>query len=135
MRPFPTPALERHRCRVGDYATKTGDNYGAFLVPGPCGNDLKIIVSNGCEELNDYWEHVSVSCRNRIPNWTEMCYVKDLFWELEEAVMQLHPPRSTWVNNHAYVLHLWRPLKENIPLPPPDAVGVPGVTGLERTKW
>ena len=52
-----------------------------------------------------------------------MCWVKDLFWAAEEAVMQLHPPKSEWVNNHNYCLHLWRPLDGNIPLPPSIAVG------------
>jgi hypothetical protein len=52
-----------------------------------------------------------------------MCYVKSLFWDDEEAVMQLHPPKSEWVNNHPYALHLWRPIGATIPLPPSVLVG------------
>jgi hypothetical protein len=52
-----------------------------------------------------------------------MCHIKELFWEPEDAVMQLHPPRSRWINNHNYCLHMWRPLKQEIPLPPDIAVG------------
>lgn len=59
----------------------------------------------------------------RIPSWEEMCYVKDLFGEPEEAVMQLHPPRSQCVNECANCLHLWRPLKEHIPMPGGCMVG------------
>ena len=52
---------------------------------------------------------------------------KDLCWAAEEAVMQLHPPRSKWINNHPYCLHLWRPLNQEIPLPPEIAVAIPGL--------
>jgi len=41
--------------------------------------------------------------------------------------MQLHPPRSKWINNHPYCLHLWRPTKQEIPLPPEIAVGILGL--------
>jgi hypothetical protein len=65
---------------------------------------------------------VSVSTKTRCPFWKEMCFVKDLFWDAEEPVMQLHPAKSTWVNNHNYCLHLWRPTGEELPLPPEIAV-------------
>jgi hypothetical protein len=53
-----------------------------------------------------------------------MCFVKDLFWEPEDCVMQLHPRRSEYINNHPYVLHLWRPVRDRIPEPPSIYVGV-----------
>lgn len=70
------------------------------------------------------WEHVSVSPKNqkRCPTWEEMCTVKDMFFEPEEVVMQLHPAHSEYVNNHPYCLHLWRPLEREIPLPPVEFV-------------
>lgn len=46
-----------------------------------------------------------------------MCFVKDLFWDGEDAVMQLHPPKSNYVNNHPHCLHLWRPTQAVIPMP------------------
>lgn len=51
-----------------------------------------------------------------------MDHIKRLFWDDEEAVMQLYPPRSCWVNNHEFCLHLWRPKHVEIPLPPEIAV-------------
>jgi hypothetical protein len=70
------------------------------------------------------WEHVSVSLRNqkRCPTWEEMCAVKDLFFHPDEVVMQLHPAKSDYINNHPYCLHLWRPIGKEIPLPPVDYV-------------
>jgi hypothetical protein len=115
--------LEPGRIRDGLYGSTPGDDFGAFIVPGPCGMDLRIIASPGDANEGIPWEHVSVSLRNRCPNWQEMCWVKDQFWGAEETVMQLHPPRSQWINNHPYCLHLWRPANGGIPLPPSIAVG------------
>ena len=116
-------AIEKGRVRTGLYGSNPRNDFGAFLVIGPQGEKLCILASPGDADQNIPWEHVSVSTKSRCPTWKEMCWVKDLFWESEEAVMQLHPPRSNWVNNHDYCLHLWRPMDGNIPLPPSVAVG------------
>lgn len=82
------------------------------------------IVSSAAEAgdtLADGWEHVSVSTERRIPNWTEMCFVKNLFWDEEDCVVQFHPPASRYVNRHPYCLHLWR--HASFPLPPMYLVG------------
>ena len=52
-----------------------------------------------------------------------MCFVKDLFWDETETVIQFHPPRSEYVNNHNFCLHLWRH-KEGHRLPPSILVGL-----------
>jgi hypothetical protein len=77
-----------------------------------------------CEQYFDPWEHVSVSGNRRVPNWQEMCFVKDLFWAEEECVMQLHPPKSEYVNCHPFCLHLWRSLEQPIPTPNSILVGL-----------
>jgi hypothetical protein len=118
---FPSE-LEQWRIRSGEYASRTGNDFGAFIVPGPCGRDLRIIASPGYADENIPWEHVSVSLPNRCPNWPEMCFVKGLFWDDEDTVMQLHPPKSQYVNTHNFCLHLWRPVKAQIPMPPLVAV-------------
>lgn len=75
------------------------------------------------------WEHVAVALYRirRCPTWEEMCWIKDLFWEEEMPVLQLHPARSEWVSNHPYALHLWRPVHTQIPLPPSKMVGIKSV--------
>jgi hypothetical protein len=79
------------------------------------GKAFHVIASNGMG-----WEHVSVSMKNqsRLPTWDEMNHVKKLFFEPEECVMQLHPPKSEYININPYVLHLWRPLWQRVPTPP-----------------
>lgn len=101
----------------------SGDN-GIFMLPpmGLSNLELRIVAGNGYG-----WEHVSVSTSKRPPSWAEMCHVKELFWDPEDCVMQLHPPRSEWVNNHPYCLHLWRPVGVDIPRPPSFMVGIKGV--------
>jgi len=48
--------------------------------------------------------------------------VKDLFWEPDELVVQFHVPKVAHVNIHEHVLHLWKPVGFEIPLPPADCV-------------
>lgn len=100
-------------------------NNGAFFIPVKPGDiPLQVIASDGGMPGQMAWEHVSVSLPTRCPTWQEMCKVKALFWDDEDTVMQLHPPRSQWVNNHPYCLHLWRPVGLEIPRPPELMVGV-----------
>jgi hypothetical protein len=69
------------------------------------------------------WEHASISLDiPRCPVWEEMCMVKDLFWNDNETVVQFHPTKEYYVNNHPYCLHLWKPIRQDIPLPPKDLV-------------
>lgn len=112
------------------FGTNEGDPYGAFIIGGryACGRQLRIIAADG-EETG--WEHVSVSIpeSTKCPSWDEMCLVKNLFWDEDETVVQFHPPKSEYVNNHVGCLHLWRWIEGTIPIPPSNLVGIksPGV--------
>lgn len=122
MRELPWIAAETYRWRDPPdekYHNNYGDDFGVFRVPFPkTGTVLMVIASSGMG-----WEHVSVSLPNRCPNWPEMDAIKQLFWRDDEAVMQLHVPKSDHRNVHPYCLHLWRPTGEAIPLPPGWMVG------------
>ncbi len=104
--------------------------YGQFFVQGPCGEKLTIVASGADADdlMSAGWEHVSVSTPRRTPNWREMCFIKDLFWSEEEAVIQFRPPRSEYVNLHPYCLHLWRPVDNHVRMPPSILVGYRGIT-------
>jgi hypothetical protein len=98
---------------------------GCFILQGPCGEELRIISNDASGAEAEGWEHVSVSvAKRRPPNWREMCFVKDLFWGDEETVIQFHPPKSEYVNNHLTCLHLWRDTTNGHRLPPSHFVGV-----------
>ena len=101
-------------------------NNGAFYIQSPePGWMLACIVS---DDLG--WEHVSVHAfrfankQQRVPSWREMCYIKDIFWDGEDTVVQYHPRKSEYVNNHYYTLHLWRNTKVRFPEPNSLLVGV-----------
>ena len=109
-----------YRVKEGPLASEDRDgNNGVFSVHYiPKKIYLQIIASDGMG-----WEHVSVSTSRRTPIWEEMCGVKDIFWDEEDCVVQFHPPKSEYVNCHKFVLHLWRPIDQEILRPPSILVG------------
>lgn len=114
--------LERCRHQMPGYETEPGERSGVFLLMFG-GAELRIIA-NAAFSDSAWWEHVSISTPDRCPTWEEMCFVKNLFWEDEELVVQFHPPKSQYVNCHPRTLHLWRPTrhKDRMPFPPRDLV-------------
>lgn len=98
-------------------------NNGAFAIPLSNRSTACIIASDG-----EGWEHVSVHIvsdgKERTPTWSEMCKIKDLFWSDEDCVIQFHPRKSEYVNNHKYTLHLWKPINQEIPRPDTMLVGI-----------
>jgi hypothetical protein len=128
MKKFTPLTLQANRIRTGQYGSDESFGLaGAFRLLAP-GGALMLALSSGPGGLgNDTgWEHVSASCEQRCPTWEEMCFVKDLFWNEEELVVQYHPPKSEYVNFHPYVLHLWKSIDMTIPLPPMLLVGPKG---------
>lgn len=111
---------EEFRLKSGPLSTDSSyGNNGAFIITMfGCRYKLRCIASDG-----EGWEHVSVSLEQRCPNWEEMCFIKSLFWDEEDCVIQYHPPRKNYVNCHKYCLHMWRPVNVDIPIPPSDMVG------------
>ena len=72
------------------------------------------------------WEHVSVApfAKRITPEWSDMCKVKGIFWNDDEAVIQIHPKKVDYVNNVENCLHLWRCTYKETPLPPSCLVGM-----------
>lgn len=135
MKPRVPEKLKAGKVRESDpyLQTDPDDWYGRFVVKGPLGDHLLLVVSKGdpvewhqCGFDPPPWEHVSVSVRTespRLPAWDEMCFVKDLCWDETECVVQFHPPKARYVNYHPFVLHLWKPVGVELPQPPTLAVG------------
>lgn len=94
-------------------------NNGAFRLTFP--PSMRVMMLIASEGLG--WEHVSASFADRCPTWSEMCRVKDLFWDEEDEVIQIHPRKSEYVNAHPFCLHLWRPIGVELPMPPSLMVG------------
>lgn len=70
-------------------------------------NDVLFLVS-ALNFKNGLWEHVIMTPMYRCPKYEEMCKLKDIFWNTDEIALQVHPPKSEYINIHPYALHLWR---------------------------
>lgn len=95
------------------------DGFAAWWIwPGVPQRKITISASWG-----DGWDHVSVAHPNRTPTWEEMCQIKDVFFDVEECVVQYHSPMSEYVNDHPNCLHMWKKQGQDFELPPSIMVG------------
>lgn len=112
MRPEPNNLIDKFRKTHPMLGlTHPGENHGWFEI-----NGLRVMSSGSGPESE--WEHVSISLPKRLPAWTEMCFVKSLFWRDDETVVQFHPRSSEYVNQHENCLHLWKKRDSEYELPP-----------------
>ncbi len=96
------------------------ERVGQFFIP------MRGVIYQVVATTGEGWDHVSVSIlygkegkrQARIPSYEEMQIVKDMFFKKDEPVIEIHPKKADYVNQNEYVLHLWRPLNSNLPLPP-----------------
>lgn len=79
------------------------------------GIKLTVIATLDTDDNGITWEHVSVSLKNRLPTWQELKFIKMLFWDTEDEVLQFFPPQSQYVDVHKNCLHLWRPINVDLP--------------------
>lgn len=97
-----------------------GDNgRGFFIIPRKSFGFYQVIASNG-----QGWDHISVCLLDnkgkfveRTPNWDEMCEIKRLFFKTHEQTVEFHPKEEDYINDHPYVLHMWRYNVAEFPLP------------------
>ena len=122
------PEEYRHTHPIVKFVSNDQDG-GFFIIPhyDMRGYQFNVLANNGKE-----WEHVTVTVSlagsrpTFLPTWNDMCFIKNLFWDEEETAMQLHPPKSEYVNNHPFALHLWGRKQKDIPLPASEMIGVKG---------
>lgn len=101
-----------------NFRTVDGDMQGfcGYLRLRDCKHTMYFMCSIDEKPNGQKWEHVSVSyydSNKKTPTWAEMCAVKDIFWQDEEEVHQLHPKKSQYFHGYRGVeniLHLWRPV-------------------------
>ena len=130
---FHVPEIYRiHKGPMG--SNESYGNNGCFMFPPkvrqglahhpawhPIHGALMVIASDG-----GGWEHVSVHSFSGLsqelytPYWEEMCFIKDLFWDIGDVVIQYHPSKENYVNVHPNTLHLWRQANgwDNLLMPP-----------------
>ena len=99
---------------IAQYGNSGDETCGVFMVLSPIDTAEMAVVASS----DGGWDHVSVSRRNRCPNWPEMEFTKRLFFRDDETAMQLHVTPAEHINFHSTCLHLWRPQDGEILLPP-----------------
>ena len=97
--------------RIGIRTVGADGGNGMFFAP--------VWIGTVVWSFSGGWDHVSVApCkRNITPTWDDMCLLKNTFFHEDEAVIQIHPPKSEYVNNLGNCLHLWRK-QDGMELPP-----------------
>lgn len=114
MKEKPSERIEKHRVRFGKYGSDASyGNNGLFKFRIKSGAKLTVMISDG-----GGWDHVSISLKDRCPTWDEMNLIKDIFFEDHETVVQFHPKKEQYVNDHPYTLHLWKKQGVEHELPP-----------------
>jgi len=110
---FPAPELAL-------YVGHISDDVAEFNIDSPC-----CFSDDGTPEVLTVlvgtlpgWEFTCTEAPGRCPVWDEMRLVRDLCWESEDCVMQLHPPASRYINESPFALWQWRPVDCEIPQPP-----------------
>lgn len=113
--------LNKHRVREGHFGSSENEGCNGYFCFTLFGAKIKVIASDGMG-----WKHVSASIDKCLepPNWKMMCAIKDLFFEDEDVVVQFHPKKSQYVNNHPGCLHLWQSLDREFPQPDSLMVGI-----------
>lgn len=99
---------------------KGNEKNGFFRLPHPKGFGFYLVLaSDGWG-----WDHVSISLIDnlgrsidRTLNWEEMEEIKKIFFKDDEDVVEFHPREEDYINEHPYVLHLWRPNLVLMPTP------------------
>lgn len=128
MRDLNAPAFVSWRQTGPDviaiFGSNGGPREGAFYIPKAtrfagyqCHIDLGVIAC-----ADEGWDHVSVSGKNRTPNWGEMAMIHRIFFRPEEVALQYMVPKDQHINVHPHVLHLWRPWDTTIVMPPAHLV-------------
>lgn len=126
----------------------TGLRAGCFRIPHP--NDSRkpklrdhfLVTASTGEQIEEPkegeapvpptgWDHIAIHVRAwdkarkslaRAPSPSETAWLKDLFFEPQEPVLQFHLARNHPLHAQAFVVHLWRPTIGEITLPPPELV-------------
>lgn len=115
--------LDKFRDRAAEadiYGVSGGKTEGVFTIEYKPGDrsgrywrSLNVIASSG-----EGWDHVSVSSSHGPPTWDQMEVIKRLFFKDDETALQFHVPIAKHINIHNNCLHLWRPHRFRIKLPP-----------------
>ncbi len=89
---------------------------GIFEIPLNKKETVSVIADNGISFPE--WEHLSVSTSKRFLTNEEIHFIKDIFFNDDEIVIQIYSKNNIVKSKKNYCIHLWKLKTEDIPLPP-----------------
>jgi len=75
---------------------------------------LRVLYSPKEHHPDGYWKHASVSHPTRYPTWDEILGVRYSFFDENDEVVQILPPKGEYINVHKNCFHLWSPIGKRI---------------------
>lgn len=81
-------------------------NSRGAMYSGPKG--LAVIASLDQTVTHGDLLHVSLSYRDRDPEWAVIRAVRDLFYPADVDVMMVLPRQADYINEHPHTFHLWQ---------------------------
>ena len=76
--------------------------------------NVRVLFSPNEQHLDGIWKHLSISLTHRYPTWDEILDARYTFFDENDDVVQILPPRSEYVNFHNNCFHLWSPVGKRI---------------------
>jgi hypothetical protein len=108
----PLHPAESYRIRYGRLGSdESFEANGYFLVPYKDEYLLCLISDAGG------WDHVNISLPHRTPNWNEIEFVRDTFFDAKDVVVIYSPPRLKPFLSNPNHIHLWRKQGQSFPIP------------------
>lgn len=78
---------------------------------------LRACVTFAMHDDGRIWRHASVSLRDQMPTYDDLCLLYNELCNTDRRAVQLFVPASQHISIHPYCLHLWQCEDEDLPLP------------------
>jgi len=76
--------------------------------------NLQLLFSPAEHHLHELWKHASISHPRRYPFWEEILDVRYSFFDKDDEVVQILPPKNEYINVSKNCFHLWSPIGKRI---------------------
>lgn len=85
----------------------------AFKIQKCKHKGIKVIATAAIEKDLCLWLHVSFACNNKMPDYSDISFIKQQFFGDDLKAIMVFPKRTEHINLHQYCLHLWANLTQD----------------------
>lgn len=105
------PAAPKGFMEIKNPMDKNGE-YSKFWIGK---NGLRVMASAATYDDGNVWLHVSLSRKDRMPNYSDLVFVKQNFIGLDKKAVMVLPGQKYHVNMHKFCLHLFYSAENKLP--------------------